>query len=300
MGWKGAGLRVLRWVLWLFIAVVFLRGIGTFVWGTTSATSQNHNVEPKAVVEPAGLRSFPAIFAREYLTWEPGTAGADDRAARLGSFLDRSLDTQAGWKTGRDGFGQRATGAWVHSVKAVADGRWLVTVAVRTAILQVTTQTDAKGEKHTTTRTYPESTVYLAVPVGSSADGGLVVYDYPSPVPAPPVAAVSGPLLAGEVVADSGDRVRSLMGEFFRAYLGGSDPSYFLAPDTKLPLARSPWAFESVSKVSVVKNGSEYWALADVLTTDGLAGAHFTSRYTVRLIERDGRWYVKDLLQKGD
>lgn len=298
MGWGGAGLKVLRWVLWVLFGWVFLRGIVTFLPDTSPGNTVPAGSEAQIVAEPAGLRSFPALFAREFFTWEPGKTG--DRAARLQPYLAQSLDRHAGWSAGRDGVGQTAEGTWVHSVKPLANGRYLVTVAVRVDPYEETAAMEGNVLR-TTRKALPGSVQYLAVPVARSQSGGWVVYDYPSLVTVPDGGAFTGPVHSGQEVADSGDRVRTLATGFFRAYLGGSDDlSYFLDPGTRLRASATSLSFQSVGRVTLVAAGAGHEALVEVLAIDPVTGARFTYRYTLTLTERDGRWYVKDLSQRGE
>lgn len=277
MQWNHLGLRALRWLVWAFLLLVFVRGLASIAFPPAAAPA----AAPPAAApgEPDGLRAIPLLFATEYLTWRPGDP--EERAQRLQPYLARYLDRQAGWAPGSGGTGQEVTGAWVHSVQPQSPSRWLVTVAARV--------TGAPAPR----------TLFLAVPVGRSGDG-WVVYDYPTLLPAPAPGEWTEPLYYGQEFADDG-RVRSLLTGFFRAYTSGgeAEAAYYLVPGARLPGFSGQMALEDLGRLTLVRNGQETFALAEVLLRDPATGARYTSRYTLELVEREKRWYIKGILQKG-
>lgn len=300
MGWRGAGLKVLRWVLWILFAWVFVRGIFTFapVEAEKAPPDPAAAAESRIALEPPGLRSFPALFAGEYLTWEPGRSS--DRAERISTYIAGSLDRQAGWSAGKENIGQAVAGAWVHRVKPLADGRYLVTVAVRVEPYEQTQVYDGTAMQ-STRRGLTGSVQYLGVPIAPTSGGGWVVYDYPSLLDPPPTSDFKGALYSGQETADAGDRVKTLAGGFFRAYMSGAgDISYYLAPDVRIAASHSGMNFESIGKVALVRSGSGHQAFVEVLAADPVTGVRFTYRYTLVVTEREGRWYIEDLLQRGE
>lgn len=297
---KGAGRGVLRWTLWVVLGWVFVRGILSFL-PQTPATAAAPEPVGQGATEPAGLRAAPEMFAREYLTWTAG--GAEDRATRLQPYLARALERQAGWAPGDDDAGQQVEQTWVYDVRSTSPTRWLVTVAARVVPFHnnVIDQKDKDNQatKQTERQALAPRIVFLAVPVSKSG-GGWVVYDYPALLPAPEAAVFDEPAYFGQELTDQGDRAKSLLTDFFKAYLSGTDVTYYLTPDTKLPTMKAGWNFQQLSGIRLIKADDGTWALADVAAVDPASGARYTYRYTVKLAERDGRWYVADMLQKGE
>ncbi|HEY3369125.1 MAG TPA: conjugal transfer protein [Symbiobacteriaceae bacterium] len=304
----GAGLRVLRWGVWILLAWVLVRGVVSFLPASRTQAAEPQKTDVKSAAEPAGLRAFPEMFTREYLTWQP--ANPDERAERLKPFLAGSLDRQAGW-TGKEGAGQAVENAWVYGVKQLSDTRWLVTVAARAVPYQEGVaaapapaspagSAPAAPAAPVGRKTLPARLLFLAVPVSATGAGGWVVYDYPSLVPAPPRGEFTGPPFSGQTVTDKGDLVKGLLNGFFKAYLEGSDVTYYLMPNTKLPTMSGSWTFDSLGNVNLLNDSAGYLGVADVRAVDAVTGARFTYRYTLGLAEKDGRWYIKDLLQKGE
>jgi hypothetical protein len=291
MGWKGVGRTVLRWGIWVLLGWVLVRGVVSLLPAPPVQSAAPEAGKLPVATEPPGLRALPAMFAREYLTWLP--ANPDERAERLRPYLARSLDRQAGW-TGKEGVGQTAEAAWVYAVKQVSQTRWLVTVAAR-----VRPQAPPPAQAPPAPA-QPERTLFLAVPVSTTPEGGWTVYDYPSIIPAPVAGEVTEPLFYGQESTDKDDKVKTLLTGFFKAYFEGGDLTYYLAPGSTSAKLQGGWQFGQVSKVIVTASGGDTWALADVVATDTASGARFTSRYTTGLVDRDGRWYIKELLQRGE
>ncbi|HYG59440.1 MAG TPA: conjugal transfer protein [Symbiobacteriaceae bacterium] len=105
----------------------------------------------------------------------------------------------------------------------------------------------------------------------------------------------------GADLTDTGDAARTLMTSFFRAYFvqAAGDMRYFLAPGTSLRTPDSVWQFDEVTQFRLVQAGEETRALAQVQVTDPLTEARYTLSFTAVLQQRDGRWYIHDLIQKG-
>lgn len=285
MGVRLAALKGARWLLWLVLVWILVRGIASIILPPPEAAPP---APAPAAVKPADLESpgaFAALFAREYLTVQTGKES--ERAARLQPLLVRSLDSQAGLAAGTARTAdQVAESTWPFRVEQQSETRYLVTVAAR-----VTTAT----EKGPATRN-----LYLAVPVLRGPEG-YAVYDYPGVVPGPAPAALNEPLLAGEEFSDPTGEINTLLVNFFKAYASGgqAEVGYYLEPGLKLRGLEGAAQFTDLQGVSLRKQGSETWAAALVGLADPVSGYQMRQRYTVQLVQRDGRWYIKQILQKG-
>lgn len=285
MNVKQTGQRVLRWVAWAMLAWVFVRGIASFFPAHSAPTPAASSASVQTAAEPPGLRVVPVLFAQDFLTWR--ATDPQEHAERIRAYLAGSLDPQAGWAPQQQSTTQGVTGAWTYATRQLSATRWLVTVAVR-----VTPTRDGKP--------LPETLLYVGVPVGVTAEGGLTVYDYPTLMPAPVPGDFTEPLAYGTEAPDQDGKVKALLDGFFRSFLGSGDITYYLTADARLRSAHSPWTYQSLGKVTLVQNGAERWALADVNLADPATGATYTCRYTLGLREQDGRWYISQLSQKGD
>jgi hypothetical protein len=237
-------------------------------------------------VDTEGTRVFATLFVREYLTWK--TNGTGDRATRLLPFLAAHLDTGGGLTLNDQESSQGVIDAWAWGFKALNDQRGQVTV-VADVVANVPGQQAPRQRR-----------LALVVPVALT-DEGYVIYDYPTFVPMQAPGRWEGVPYAGTPVPDSVPAVRDLLGGFLRAYLQGTQAelSYFLTPGVKLDGLGGQLLFRDLSDVEVLKTGEEYWAVAQALLEDPVAGATYRQRFLVKLALKD-RWYVQDIQQKGE
>lgn len=288
---SGLLLQGLRWLVWAGLLLVFIRGIATFI--RPAGPPAPPPVQPVATAEPAGLRSFPALFTTDYLSWTPNDT--DTYRDRLKPYLSSGLDIDSGWTTG-PARAQRVTGAWVHRVETVDDSHWRVTVAARVEIaapVPADPQAQPSGQPTSEVRV-----LYLSVPV-AHVDEGWIVYDLPAILPAPERAFAQEPLLSGESVPDPDGGVKNLLTGFFQAYIQGVDVSYYLVEGAPAPRTLTGFALESVGDIAVVRSGAETWALAEIRLNDSLTGAVLNLRYTLQLTRQGGRWYIQTFAQRG-
>lgn len=289
---RRAGRAILRWGLWILLIWVFVRGVASFL-PEPPAQAAEPPAATEAVVEPAGLRAFPAMFAREFLTWDAG--GAEDHAVRLRPYLARGMDRQAGWApSGEDG-GQQVEETWVYDVSQASPNGWRVTVAARVTAFRTVVVTE-KDQKRTERKQLPPRTIFLSVPVGKT-DSGWVVSDYPALVPDPEPGAFSDPARAGRETSDAGGRVKTLLTDYFRAYLSGGELSYYVVPGKQMRSMPSGWTFQQIADLKLLTGDDGVWALADVAVEDSASGTRYLCRYHVQVVERDGRWYITDVWQ---
>lgn len=284
MGFAVAAKRGASWLLWIVLGWILLRGIVSIVAPPSAAPAPTVTQavdEPEAKEAPAALA---ALFAREYLTWQVGKES--ERAQRLQGLLARHLDPQAGWSGGAAPRSQTAEATWPFATASAGTERWLVTVAAR-----VTTETAAGPAPRL---------LYLAVPVAGGADG-FVVYDYPTFVPAPALARDVAPALPGQPVTDEGQQVHALLTGFFKAYASGGplEVNYFLEPGLKVRGLDGNMAFVQVDELALSRDGTDTWVAAVVQMHDPVSGTSARQRYTLQVAERDGRWYIKQIVQKG-
>lgn len=293
MGFRVPALKGARWFLWLIILWILVRGVASFFVGPRQAPAAVVQEDPavmkaaasEAVAEREAPGAFAALFAREYLSLAPGKES--ERSAKLAPMvLAGRVDTSAVALSGTDLVGQTVAGTWPYRVVSTGEATWLVTVAARvsTQLTQVAT----------------DRFIYVAVPVLRGPEG-FVVHDYPTVVPAPVSAGAQAPAPAGTLISDPDGQIRALLTGFFKVYATGAptDISYFMEPGARLTGLGGSQVFGSLLEVTVRKVGEETWAEALVSMDDPVSKVTTRQRYTVQVIERDARWYVKQILQKG-
>lgn len=271
----------LRRIVWLLLAWVAVRGVVSLIPAAPAAARGNPAATTSAPDPQAeATRTFAVLFAQDYLTWN--AKDVPDHAARLRPYLASGLDEHAGWNPSgaRD---QQALGAWAMSESKVRDGRYLVNVAVRIS---------QPGPPRI------DRTLYLSVPVYVSGRG-LTIFDLPAFIPGPDRVDPQGQSY-GDPVSDPAPEIRTLAEGFLKAYVDGTDTelSYFVTPGVRLPGLHGLVHWRSLDELKVYRNGNDILAVAAAALQDPQSGSTLHQHFVLKLDKQD-RWYVKDLLQKG-
>jgi hypothetical protein len=276
-----------RWVIWAAVAFVLLRG---FISLLPDPKPDGHPAPAATETEPATdlrVRSFAALFAREYLSFSPGESV--ERAARLAVFLAQDVERTGGVDSSQVERAQAVTQVWPWTVTPQGTGHWAVTL-----VAQV--QDAAVGKE-----TPPPRYLALSVPV-SAWKGGFAVSAYPAfiPVPLEKPGLEASQRDPGEVVSDPDPQVRDLLLGFLKAYAVGTPAEirYYLLPGVELPGLNGQFAFRDLHGFELRKEGERYWAIADALVRDPVTGVDYHQHLLLELAKGE-RWYVKEILQKG-
>ncbi len=272
-----------RWLLWLILAWLVVRGIASVVVPTSPATAPPAGVtaQPAAPSPEAGVHAM--LFARQYLTWQRGQP--DEHAQRLHPWLPADADPEETVNVRDTEKDQTVRDAWVYRTTPLSSDRVLITVLAE-VIARAGDQPDSSR------------LLLLTVPV-LNTPAGPAVYDLPSFVPFAVAAPAQGPALTGQEQPDAGGEVRTLVEAFFKAYAEGADTRFFLLPETRITgFPGGTLTLAAVPGVQVLKTADTTWAMAEVVWQDVPTQAQFRQRYALELVHRD-RWLIKDLLQKG-
>jgi hypothetical protein len=272
-----ASARLRRWVLWagLGLIVVLLllfaaRGIGASRRATQPADGGAGVAFPDAEAQ-----AFAASFARLYLTYAPWTV--DAQRAALQPMMRSGLDAGNAVAPQPGGDAQRVVAVWPARSKDLGGGHGRVTLACLVV---------SGGQTRT---------MYLAVPIGRDARGGLAVEDWPAPVSPPRHGDPSG---SDEVdLTDAAAQpIKDLLGRFMPAYLAGQPvPPQFIAPGGSVdPLEH---AYELREIVGMTQAGPPTAVGRIVLVTvrinDTTTTTQFTARYRVLVAKPFDRWLIK-------
>lgn len=265
--------RVGRVVLWAFVGLVLIRGLGAIFGdggaasdrGSSAAASERRFPDDEA-------RAFAVRFTHAYL----GGSSRDPEAHRreVTAFLAPDLRERVTAVLPAGNFGARIGWATVARETAVGRNRALITVAASTG----------------------EAVRYLTVPVARDRAGGLVVFDLPS-LGAPPSKGATEapePVALPEVQARP---ITDLVKRFLQAYVAGGDRAalaYFLAPGARLVQMSRGLEVVEVEQVArdpyPARRGVGVVALVRV--RDRATGAELALRYRLTVVERE-RWYVQ-------
>lgn len=275
-----------RTLLWAAILVLAVRGgVGVVTELAGDADTGTAPVGGQAAVRgtafPAdAAAAFATRFARDYLTYDE-QAGRAERAERLAAYVPAGSDRELGW----DGKGDQSVRAALPvEARVVAGDRAVVTVAAQVA---------------------DDRWLHLAVPVAADAVGGLVVAEPPALVAGPPPADV--PSASWSAVGRSSgdvalaDELGPVLGSFFEAYgQGRADGlAYYLAVGRELDGLGGLVELDELVDVWIGRGGAVREAVVTVRWRDRPAGGALTQRYTLRLVDVAGRWYV-DALRVGE
>lgn len=247
-----------RVALWVVLALLFLRGIGSAL--SDPASSSTTARAQGGVVEPA-TGSFAVRFARAYL----GGSSPQELAPFFASGAPQPGAGPAGITVDQ---------AEVAGIEDLGSGQAIVTVACELG--------DAR-------------TLYLAVPIVRASAVEVAASGAPAVVAGPAGVGedVEAPQpLAGPDASAIGDLVR----RFLPAYFSASSPedlSYLVAPGSGV--VPPGYGLDPVGPPNAKQLGSgegpRRTVLATVRVRDPLSGASFRLSYRLEVV-RQGRWYV--------
>lgn len=288
-----------RVILWLFIALVIVRGLGAIFGSDKPAPATRATTPAEQRFPDQEARTFAGQFAKSYLSFRPG--GEESYAARIAPYLASSVRDSATLQLAERGASQGATDVSVARVQTVGDAQALVTVAVNvTRITPGRTIRVGKGTRRRT-RTIPTrqaSTIdYLSVPVYRDKRGGLSVYDLPS-FTAPPARAADFDSEPSQLQGSSTDTgaINDLVRKFLAVYLGGRPDqlNFYTPPATRItPLGRD-LTLRRVEQVQQVGDSAGHTRrlLVQALIRDPTTRTVYPMRYRLDVVRRD-RWLVR-------
>jgi hypothetical protein len=252
-------------VLWIFIGLVLIRGLGDLLAG---------GQEQAAAPGPSSAAAFPGERERAFAAGFARVYVERPSARALGPYLAPALAEQLGPGGGRSR--ARVAQAMPAGERALRSGRALITVACQLA-----------GEAR--------RVLYVAVPVARDAAGGLAVFGLPSLVASPPAGEVDAeaaePIAGGEAAA-----IRRLAERFLAAYLsgsGGGDLAYLLAPGAAIAPVEGGLRLVELTDVGQLgeASGARRTLIAQAGVRDPAAGVSYPAAYRLQVVRRD-RWYV--------
>lgn len=275
-----------RLLLWAAIVVLAIRGaVGVVVELTGEAGTAGTPVDGGAATEETtfpvdAATAFAARFAQDYLTYA-AESGRAERAERLAAYVPTGADRDLGW----DGKGDQSVRTVLPvETRVVDEDRVVVTVAAQVAA---------------------NRWLHLAVLVAADAAGGLLVAEPPALVAGPPPADVPsaswGPDGRGSGDVALADELTPVLESFFEAYAEGRPDAlaYYLAVGRDLDGLGGLVELDELVSVWIQPGGAVRDAVATVRWRDQPAGGALTQRYTLRLVDVAGRWYVDALDTAG-
>jgi hypothetical protein len=261
----GVARRAGRVLLWVFIGLVLIRGLGDILAGGR---------EQAAAPAPTSAAAFPGDHERAFAAGFARVYVERPSARALGPYLAPGLADQLGPGGGRSR--ARVAQAMPAGEQPLGPGRALITVACQLA-----------GE--------PRRVLYVAVPVARDAAGGLSVFGLPSLVASPPAGQVDAeaaqPVAGREAVA-----IRRLAERFLATYLsgsGGGDLAYLVPPGATIAPVEGGLRLVELTDVGQLDeaSGSRRTLLAQARVRDPATRVTYPVAYRLEVVRRD-RWYV--------
>lgn len=269
-----------RGVLWLFVAIVVVRGFGAILGGDDPPPPAPASVAAEEQFPGPEARSFAGQFARAYLTFEPAE---EEYADRIAPYLDERIVDSAALQLPERGPTQRASNAGVARVDRLGDAQALVTVAANVTRAE-------RGEETTT------AISYLTVPVYRDDRGGLTVYDLPA-FAAPPARAGNFEEDATALQGSAGETaaITDLVTKFLPVYLAGrpDELAFYLPAGTRITPLGSNLEIQRISEVQQIDNstGPRRTLLAEADVRDPTTRVIYPMRYRLDVVRQD-RWLV--------
>jgi hypothetical protein len=266
-----------RLLLWTTLVVVGVTGLRTLLLGSPAGDGVAVAPDPAAAFPVQAGMASAALFATDYLTWEPSQRAA--RALRMSAALG---DAARGSEV--SGEAEQAVEQVVPVGIEVGDpGVAVATIAVR--VLRIDAEETAREWLH------------VAVPLVADPEGAVRVTGAPVLVPAPPEAGVDVTHPPAGTDSAAAQELAEPLAAFFRAYAEGdaTEVRYLVTDDSAVGGGLDGQvAFERLERVTVAAGrGPERVATATVRWRTGSATVAQSYRVTVRRV--GDRWYVADV-----
>ena len=262
-----------RIVLWAFVALVLIRGVGAILSPPAEPEARSAVPASDRAVDQE-VAAYAETFVKRWLTYD--VAHPEYREIALARYLAEDLDASGGVEVPESGPDQNVEETSVARVRPNGPGRSLVTVAATVASRRLSTR-------------------YVTVPVQQAPGGAMVVYDLPS-FEAPPARAETAEIDTNGLAAGEREAIEDLVGRFFAAYLSGREGAlaYFLPPGTALEATSERYTVTELASVKQVgrSEGPQRTVIAVVEAKDRETGAVYLLRYQAVLVYRSNRWLV--------
>ncbi len=293
-----------RVILWIMVAFLLLRGIGSILRPDPVKAINSQVTEFKDALDrefrvASEASAFAEGFAREYLTYKGGDG--EEYKRRLAAYapsrvVSASIDLSNNDRASRVTDTQTVEVQW-HSdsqVNILVQAKVVYTISqavagepeVPEAVLAAVTQVDIK-----------EDNIYIKIPVYT--DGRrYVVEDLPVFVPRLEKAEVQYTRHSGTAAGEEeAAAINEMLKNFFRTYYEGSDSelTYYMSdPGAGVKGMGGKFKFKGINEVLVYEDSSAggYIALAEVLVADPNTLQEIRQGYHINIMKKDSRFYI--------
>lgn len=280
--------KVLRIILWGSLVFFVVRGIVSIVRPDQSKKVYSEAQELVKSLEEensneVNVTGFAEAFAKEYLTYS--TNKTEEYSSRILKYTSSDVATTISSRTVVD---LSATDAIALKVDKINSDTYNVDVQVKVMYVSLNKFEDQ----------------FVRVPI-KLIDGRLIVDDVPLFIARPETATINTPAKDG-VLVDSGisSGVEDMLKNFLKVYAEGSqgEISYYLYDSSdKLNGLAKTFNFKDISDLRVYKTdtNNSYNAEMTYLIEDNESHQEVRQRASVIVIQKDGRYYVKEFNTRG-
>lgn len=291
------GIKVLRFIIWAFIILIFIRGIGTIIKADPVKEIKKEQDEFLVQLSERNLLesrafSFAESFAREYFTIY--IDGKDDYIKRLSKYMQNSVAETVD-----------ATGYMIpdevraYNIEKYSDNQ--VDVFVH-GIVQIKTEkpgqegiTDKNQKQYDTTL----KDVYIKVPIFVDKLGNMIVEDLPLLIGEPTLPEykrVDNTLGASSADYNIQEDIKGSINQFLKAYYEEEQTQvdYFLIKPGSIKAVGGNSTFKEIESIKVYDLGSNKYQAILVYKVNN-SGKELRQKININLEYKDDKYLISEM-----
>lgn len=291
------GIKVLRFIIWAFIILIFIRGIGTIIKADPVKEIKKEQDEFLVQLSERNLLesrafSFAESFAREYFTIY--IDGKDDYIKRLSKYMQNSVAETVD-----------ATGYMIpdevraYNIEKYSDNQ--VDVFVH-GIVQIKTEkpgqegiTDKNKKQYDTTL----KDVYIKVPIFVDKLGNMIVEDLPLLIGEPTLPEykrVDNTLGASSADYNIQEDIKGSINQFLKAYYEEEQTQvdYFLIKPGSIKAVGGNSIFKEIESIKVYDLGSNKYQAILVYKVNN-SGKELRQKININLEYKDDKYLISEM-----
>ncbi len=295
---KTAGLKVLRILIWMVLAFIFIRGTITLIRPDPVSAMQKKEDNFMTKVSSTNAFenkafSFAQNFAKDYMTHIPNDEASYKQ--RILKYMQQDLAESVKFD---DNDYTTVLYSQAYDIKKYSDTQYDVFVYLR---VQYKTENKSVPQIDPNNIQYniSENDVYLDVPVAYT--NNFVVEDVPAVVAAPTKGYIESNSYNGNSASDSvNSDVQTDLNQFFKAYYeqNQTQVDYFLDLDSgqTVNALNGRYTFDKLDKVTTYSTKSQnvYLAIVEFNVKD-VNGNSLPQKFNVKITNKNSKYYINQL-----
>jgi hypothetical protein len=275
--------KVVRIILWTFICMVILRGIGSIL--RPNQTSKVVDQVNSSLTADKSINNsmneaaaFAESFAIEYFSYKQNAG--DDYKKRLVNYMNQSALSSLSASPSSD---VQAISSTALSKRVYKENSFNVDVKVKIKYIAKDITKD----------------VFITVPVATK-DGKYVVEDVPLIIARPIAAEIKSQQYEGTSVEASISRpIEEMLNNFFKVYCEGNEGEikYYLSDSSKtLRGLDGNYKFRNLGELNVFGMGDgSYLTLVSYVLEDNETKQEVKQKVNITVVNKEDRYYIKDI-----